>query len=144
MGRQTQTDDATDAPIHGSIISDLADEYGVDRGELAEYLSVANEMWQEWVDELRETHEVVADDDGKLIVLAAHSTETREMDKYALGEVDLDIPDVHGSRANLLQIAHDRQAKQYEYSVFGARQDAVDATGSADAVVVDLEGPTDE
>jgi len=133
------TDDATEAPIHDSIISELAEEYDVDRDGLAEYLTVANEMWTEWAYELRETHEVVADDNGRLIVLAGHSTETREMDKHALSEVDLDIPDVHGSRANLLQIAHDRQAERYEFDEFGGRQAAVDATGAADAVIVDLE-----
>jgi len=139
MGRQTQTDDATDAPIHDSIISELADEYDVDRDGLAEYLTVANEMWTEWTDELRETHEVVADDDGRLIVLATYSTETREMDKLALSEVELDIPDVHGTRVNLLQIAHDRQTKQYEFGAFGDRQAAAEATSAADAVIVDLE-----
>ena len=136
MANQTNT---TDAPIHDSIISDLARRYAVDEAALAEYLTVANEQWQEFESELKEHHEIIQDTDEKLIVLASHNAETREMDKYAVGEVDIDIPDEHGSRANLLQYAHDRQSKEYEYDAFGGKQAAVDATGAADAVIVNKE-----
>lgn len=131
--------ESTHAPIHDSIIADLARRYEVDEDKLAEYLAVANAQWQEFESELKETHEVIEDTDEHLIVLAQHSTETREMDKYVIGEVDIDIPDRHGSRANLLQEAHDEQAKKYEYDAFGGQQAAVDATGAADAVIVSKE-----
>jgi len=132
----------TDAPIHGDIIDNLARQYEVDRDALAAYLAAANEQWQDFSDELREHCDVVADDDDRLIVLEGSGHETREMDKWLVGprsDVDIDIPDEHGSRANLLRKAHDAQAKQFEADAFGGRQDAVDAVGAADAVIVSLD-----
>jgi hypothetical protein len=131
--------DAPTAPIHDSIIDDLAVRYEVDRDALVEYLAVANDQWLKWESELMEHHEVVEDTDERLIVLASHNEETREMDKYAYSEVDIDIPDRHGSRANLLRDAHDRQARQYDYGVFGGQQAATDATAGADAIIIQRE-----
>jgi hypothetical protein len=133
MANQTNS---TVAPIHDSIIADLARRYEVDEAALAEYLAVANERALEFEAELKETHEVVEDSEDRLVVLAAHGIETREMDKHAVGQVDIDIPDEHGSRANLLQYAHDRQAKQYDYDAFGGKQDAAEATAAADVIII--------
>ncbi len=72
-------------------------------------------------------------------MLAQHDAETREMDKHIYREMDIDIPDRHGSRANLLRDAHDRHARKFEFGAFGGKQEAVGAVGAADAIIINKE-----
>jgi len=131
-----QTDAMTDAPIHKDVIESVARRYEVDATALAEYLTDANNEWQGFLPLLREHHDVVEETDERLIVLDKSGHETREMDKHLIHEHDIDIPDEYGSRANLIRRCHDRHAKQVAWDAFGSEQEAIDAVGYADAVIV--------
>lgn len=130
MAQNTAT---TDAPIHEDVIAAVADEYDIDEAALADALATANDLHAEFGDEMREHHHVVADDERGLLVLDGSGHEWREVADQI--DHDVDVPR-HERLATILTVAHDQHAKEYESDAFGGRQEAVDATGVSDAILV--------
>jgi|APHM01.1.fsa_nt_gi hypothetical protein len=122
MTEQTAADDAT-VPIHDDLIDDAALMYELDAEAVREYLAAANERWLRFEAELKEHDEIVEDTDERLVVLVSDDG-VRAVEKRAYDAVDIDIPDRHGSRLNLLGELHDKHAKQYAADAFGGRDAA--------------------
>lgn len=127
----------TAAPVHDSIVADMSANYDLDEDAFRAFLADAASEWSDLLSELRESHEIVAESDDRVVVLAQYGDEVDVMaDHLADTHTDVGFWEPDATPAHMLREAMDRQAREYEFDAFGGRQSAVDATGTADAIIL--------
>lgn len=124
-------------PISDSAIEYVANRHDIARSDVRAVLDrIQGDIGEyELVDDFDSLHEFIGERDGVRVYLTQHATEVDELAGHASGAVGVEFPDFVGA-PQVVREAFDREAKQRFADLFGGQDDAVGATGHADALIV--------
>jgi cytidylate kinase len=141
MARNTANTTEAQTPVSDSRIQAVADTNDVSEEKVRALMAQIQTQIDEHglVSEFDDLHEVIGDDSNVRVYLTQHSTEVDELASYAAGKTGINFPQFV-SAEQVAREVYDREARERYWGMFGTEQDAVDATGAADALVVRTDG----